>query len=826
MKTAAAGLAILLSAQTSVFALSAEMAVMPVEPNEEVIVENFGSYGTSDNEQPTTNELEAVIKSVKPKLDIPEEYSEFTWDYYGGSRYNEPYWTLRWTTPSDSAVYGHASASCDKSGRLTSFNIYSDNEKDAFPVYTKNELISTAKEYIKKIAPDANFVFTKADDAYGRYSRGYTYNFMRVENGIEYPENTATVRINFITGKVTQFNVSYDYEIKVQSAENVITPEKAQGILGTKQKMVLSYSLLRETDENGNRTNKAVLVYTPSESYLAVDAVTGEIYDARTEWTSVAGGSLNSAMKDMVTEDSAESEEGGYRLTEQELAQLEVLKGLITKEQAIAKITENDKLYLDMNLTAISANLSRAYNYYNYNTGEKTDNYVWNISFSNPTGGEKYDYSYAEAQVDAKTGEIVNFHSSLRGNYYYEQNELPAPAKKYTQEQSEKIFEDFVKTQIPEKLENTRKQNAYETNAIYYHTTITDEKTIRTPVYGAYGISYVRVNEGLDFNYDGIYGTVDAVTGKISSYSYSWIENLTFESPKDAISEQEAFKIYCEKADFDKYYERYDVYTLREIKAETSEEKFRAFVLAIKENYADYEEAIKKYAPDIDAKLIKNAVLAADEYSLVEVAAKYFGIKDFDMEFFYNTAAELYDRSSTARLVYKTNLSGVRIGALSGERVNYSGKPMAEEYDGEFTDISGHWAEDYITIMADLGVIDRTEKFEPDAFVSAEDFMNILSNANYYGVQMPENTESFTRIDAVRLIMASLGYDKIAQLDIYRTEFSDNPEINPADVGYLAIAYGLGIIDGDAGTKTFRPNENITKAEAVKLVVETIKASY
>ncbi len=828
MRLTASALAFLLASNATAYALSETVAVSPaVMPIEEIAVEDFGSYGTSDNEQPTTAELEAVIKAVKPKFDIPAEYSEFEWDYYGGSQSSDPYWTLRWSTPSDSKVYGYASVMCDKAGNIKNFNIYSDDQSErAFPVYSKNELTDDAKAFIQNVAPKANLVFTVADDAYGRYSRFYTYNFKRIENGIDYPENAASVRIDFVTGKVIYCNISYDYGIPVQSAETVITPERAAEILGTRQKMVLSYTLLSEADENGKITNKAVLVYSPSESYLSVDAVTGELYDERTTWQkATTGGQFNAAMKDMVTEDAAESEEGEYRLTEEELAQLDVLEGLITKEQAIAVITENDKLYLDMSLTSISADLSRSYNYYSTGT-EKSENYVWNINFSNPNGGEKYDYSYANAQIDAKTSEIISFNSSLRGSYYYEQNELPVPEKKFSQEESEKLFEDFVKSQIPEKFEKTRKQNGYETNVIKYHTSFVDDKTVRTPIYGAYGINYVRVNEGIDFTYNSIYGTVDAVSGKISSYGYSWMDDVIFESPADAMSAQEAFKVYCEKADFDKYYERYDVYTLREMKTETPEEKFRAFILSLKENYSDYEEVIKKYAPGIDVKKIRNAILAADEYGLIELAAEYFGVKDYDMEYFYNSAAELYDKNSTARLVYKTNISGVRISALRGERVNYSGKPVVEEYTGDFTDISGHWAEEYITVLADLGIVERTEKFDPEAFVSAKDFSALLSNASYYSHPADPNDADFTRIDAVKLIMSALGYDKIAQLDIYRTEFSDNPEIAPSDVGYLAIAYGLGIIDGDAGTKTFRPNENITKAEAVKLVVETVKASY
>ena len=129
-------------------------------------------------------------------------------------------------------------------------------------------------------------------------------------------------------------------------------------------------------------------------------------------------------------------------------------------------------------------------------------------------------------------------------------------------------------------------------------------------------------------------------------------------------------------------------------------------------------------------------------------------------------------------------------------------------------------------MLADLGIVERAEKFEPDSFISAEDFATLLSNAGYYYPVKTEEAGEFTRIDAVKIIIGALGYDKIASLDIYRTDFSDNPLIDPADVGYLAIAYGLDIIDGDAGTLTFRPGEQITKAEAAKLAVETMKASY
>ena len=59
------------------------------------------------------------------------------------------------------------------------------------------------------------------------------------------------------------------------------------------------------------------------------------------------------------------------------------------------------------------------------------------------------------------------------------------------------------------------------------------------------------MNEGLEYTYNGIYGKVDGVTGKIYSYRYNWDENVEFESPTNAMSKEEAYKAYSNK---DKWY--------------------------------------------------------------------------------------------------------------------------------------------------------------------------------------------------------------------------------------------------------------------------------
>lgn len=753
-------LCFILAAATALPAGAAEFAVMPISDFTDAPEKEF-----VDNDQPTPEQLEQIIKLTKPKFDVPEDYKDFTWDYFGGNIYTKPYWNLRWSK--NDGGYYHVNVSCDKDGNITNFNKTSPETSSAsraFPKYSKAELIDTAKAFLEKIAPDLNLYFDKAVDAYGRYSSEYSYTFKRIENGIDYPENNATVRVNFVTGEPTHCNINYDFGIDVKSIENAITPEKAMEILGTKQKMVLSYSLLTETDEDGNVSNRAVLVYTPEHSYLSVDAISGEIYTSKSEYVGSTNGAGGNQIFGAVTEDSVESEkgDGGYRLNEEELKQLELLKGLITKDDAIKAITRNEYLLLDSSLTYADASLTKKSYYKPYGENKEDAEYIWSINFSNPAGlSEQYYYPYAYARVDAQTGEILSYECSIRDNYFYENSKDSLPEISYSEEQAESVFAEFVKQTIPEKWALTEKTNSYKTNVIQYKSVETDGEISRVPVYGAYGFNFTRVNEGIAFGYNSIYGSVDGVTGKIYHFSYNWTDDLVFDSPANAISPEKAFEIYCELSDFDLYYERYD-------------------------EISDSEQKSDLYAKESTA----------------------------------------YDINSFARPVYKSNNSGIRIGAIDGIRVNYNGAPYKEPYEDDYSDIDGHWAQRYITLLADLGVLERAEKFNPDSYVSGMELTDILSAAGLYSPEA-DVTEKITRLSAVKLIINALGYGKVAALEgIYKTDFSDNPEIPHSDIGFLAIASGLGIIDGDAGTNNFRPDSQITRAEAAKLVVEAVKNSY
>ena len=55
--------------------------------------------------EPTTEELESIIKLVKPKIYVPEECKEFTWRFNAKTAYRDASWNLTWQTP-DGDAYG------------------------------------------------------------------------------------------------------------------------------------------------------------------------------------------------------------------------------------------------------------------------------------------------------------------------------------------------------------------------------------------------------------------------------------------------------------------------------------------------------------------------------------------------------------------------------------------------------------------------------------------------------------------------------------------------------------------------------------------------
>ncbi len=779
-------LAGLLTASTAWSALASETAVEVEDPDVLgttdmlIATRDTSLTGTKKSSEPTAEDMQNILKKIRPLFTVPDTYTAFDWRYDSPTYYRAASWRFTWE---DSQGDGRIRVTADENGSITSYSKddYSRKRTVTLPRYSKEELAATAEKTFAALCPEAASSM-KLTDSYASslYSQSFYYTFTRYENDIVVPDDTATVMVNYVTGEVTSLSCTYHDGLTFASSDT-LSAEDAKKALTAAQTMKLSYRLKTEYDDNGKAVGrKAYLVYTPENSYLAADAVTGEIYTERNTWnvdTTGAGGS-NSFAKLESASDAAESDEedGGYELSEEELAALETLKNLISRDAAVKAVTENDALYIEESATAVNAQLVCENDYRELSAadGEDKGSYRWVISFSAPyseaTKENGYYSAYMRATVDASTGKLISFRTSVPGYEFYvndTKTETP-PAPVYSAEQADELFRTFAATQIPTYMENVRLSDSHESTPIEYVKGTEDAE--REAIYRVTRLNYTRVNEGVDFSYNGVYGAVDRVTGKVTSFSYSWYDDVTFESPEKAVAPEKAYAALLDSDGFGLNYEINSDYTYKQYMADTQN-----------------------------------------------------GYVDLD---------ELYDTKTYTRLVWSGyNYGTSLVSALTGKLINYAGEEYKPDVHPTYTDIDGHWAESDIRRLTDLDFRFSDEDaslFRPDDVITEKELLNLMSFfGRYPSESAPEEEASdrtLTRTEAVRYILDAAGYYKIASMpDIFITDFADNSDLKREDVGFIAIARGMGLVQGDASL--FRPYDAITRAEAVTLTLNFLKAS-
>lgn len=198
----------------------------------------------------------------------------------------------------------------------------------------------------------------------------------------------------------------------------------------------------------------------------------------------------------------------------------------------------------------------------------------------------------------------------------------------------------------------------------------------------------------------------------------------------------------------------------------------------------------------------------------------------------YAPVHKVYVKSGDVfRLCYASDGADAEIDAVSGEKIK-----SEYSYDDpevySYTDISGHWAESVINSISQYGVGLPGEEFLPDKEITQSELLGMLSMAMGYGLADEESLyqmhkdiirdgekapdSAVLREDAFVLMIRSMGYEKIAGMDIFQPGFNDGTDVSPEKSGALAILRGYGIVEGDAGS--VRPKAKLTRAEAAALI--------
>ncbi|MBR5543215.1 MAG: S-layer homology domain-containing protein [Oscillospiraceae bacterium] len=228
-------------------------------------------------------------------------------------------------------------------------------------------------------------------------------------------------------------------------------------------------------------------------------------------------------------------------------------------------------------------------------------------------------------------------------------------------------------------------------------------------------------------------------------------------------------------------------------------------------------------------------LLDATEKYIEASAPKLYYIADGRNSGNYMTARELV-------LIYAfSETSFAYIDAMSGQTVAYGfAEDKKEKYEPQ-KDLEGHFALSAVKTLSENGIIlTKDESFRPDEKITVSELVRlVMSFERGMYIEPDEDTEEqlmreafarglldaetrpdamATREVAASVIIRLLGYKKASEIQgIYKTGFKDEAKIKPTYLGAVAIAKGLGIINGRPGGN-FDPKGYVTRGEAAVIL--------
>ena len=479
-----------------------------------------------------------ILLKIKTKLELPDEYTEFSYNY---NNYGEKAtWNFNWSTADSSK---NINLNCDDAAHIIYMNSYVNEDKRSMPDVTADEMLESVNKLLGRVFPEAegHVILKEANCMY--YRSAYQFNFTRLENGIEMPDNYVNLTVRYDNNELIGINSNWNYTSKVPSAEKLIGTDAAKEKIDSKLDMQLYYYVTR--DENGK--DRVFLAYVPSMTYIAADAKSGKLYTKKDYWDNASTKEASLADESDMANGAAEKGRGyEARLSDAESRRIAELKKLISSDDAVKIIKDNKYLLVDENADSVSASLS-----------ENDGKYSWEITLRDmrPEDYENGDYyrAYARATVDASDGRILSFNSSIRSLYYYSQQEIDSISFNYSKKECRNIFEKFVKSIENDKFGQVKLSSSTADEQIYNEET---GKTISL----AYAYGYTRYNEEIPFSSNGIYGSVDRITGKVYNYRVNWTD-AEIPSAKGVIGEEKAYDAYMGFEGFDLVYEIVNKYS-------------------------------------------------------------------------------------------------------------------------------------------------------------------------------------------------------------------------------------------------------------------------
>lgn len=424
--------------------------------------------------------LEEAIIKVKKLFNISDKYDKFTSNV---NSYDENInFYLNWVDTT--GTLDNINVSIDIDGNIISYNSYSSIYKEPsskLPTYTKDEAQKIAMEFIGKVDPTIAKEIKLVPENYPVNSKDeqYNFNYNRYVNDIPFSQNTVGISVDKYSGVVVNYYSNWDKKLVFPSPSKIISLDKGKEAYKTQIGLKPMYKINRfyyrpmiTNDENGDY----YLAYSALEQNKGIDAFTGKKVDIN----------YYGPYYDKEKEMAADNVSGGLTPAEQE--SVDKLSGLLDEKTAEKKAREI--LKIDETYKLINKNLNSNY--------RNPSEYTWYMYFQKELSKDKSQYM--DIGIDAKTGELLNFHRMV--DYGKDAKSTTNRAKALD------IAKEYIKKIQPDKINQIE--------------IIEDQYAKDNQI--SYNFQFIRKTDNIYVENDRIYVGVDGVSGDVNSYTLNWFK--------------------------------------------------------------------------------------------------------------------------------------------------------------------------------------------------------------------------------------------------------------------------------------------------------------
>ncbi len=459
----------------------------------------------ADGSAQVDKELQNAIKFVKSKIDIPKECTKFSYNIY--NRNDQIVWSLAWT---DVDSQKNINVQVSEDNFISSYNSYDymQNDSKKIPKFSKEQANKIASEFINRMDSTLMGKFKLTGTTSNDYNGGYSINYIRQENGINFKTNYINVIVNSYTGKVTGYTCNYSKNTKFEDASKIISLSQAQKAFAEKLGLKLVYKVKTEKDKP-----VTYLAYVPKTTDKYIDAVTGEVETANSRMYEYG---MSSREEKMAVMDAA-GVVSNIALTPDELDAVNGIANLITKDEADKKLRSIGNLNLDSSYKLTNSYLGKDW--------RNSNSLAWTLSYSKVLDESKKLTKSVQITIDARTGAFIEF----RNDNMASAGAVPQKSA----EQAKAICDEALKTLLPDVYAKVK----------YDNSNVTKDSKLEN----SYSFRYVRNENGLECPDNYISISYDNLSGEIGSFYTYWAKDLKFADPKNVISVEEANKVLFNK---------------------------------------------------------------------------------------------------------------------------------------------------------------------------------------------------------------------------------------------------------------------------------------